>query len=421
MPRPAKGTDISLPKNHKPSCNQIHAFSEHNGIYMAALLIIILLITAGEYTSVYGEQPENVTREIVYIMVSCGFENVRAFALDDALIVEYENRIYLREKDAVKLIMARLTGEVGNIQKLILVPKRDDVPLFQIAIVREDYQPDTFRKIEISKSTVSDGHISTAQKYNSSAGKMDIILRPEWDFLLGRFNDPLIHRLAISPEYSLLLGKGIRCSAQTRFLLYDESNYKGKRVALGKLCLDYTYRSSAPIFVNLGGGYFGDERYGLSSEALFFGWKDRIGVRGTAAWLGNMYYWEDTLYYTKMWKWTALAHLQCRLPFWNVLITTRVGRFLYMDYGVSSEITRFYRNSCLTIFAAKTDRGSIGGFEIQFLPYPRRHPKPRRVRVRLPTILGMRYRYLESEVGIPFSPGYDIDYAVENFWLMDIE
>ena len=393
---------------------------------MAARLIIILLITIGGYASAYGNQPENTTNEIIDIVVSCGFENVGAFALADALIVEYENRMYFKEKDAISLIVEKIMGAT-DIQTLVLIPKEDDAPLLQISISREDYltstgNPGFLDKLEITRKSIATDHASASRKYNSSVGKMDIILRPEWDFLLGRFNDPLIHQLAISPEFSIFLGRGVRSSAKVRFLLYDdELEYTRKRVALSRLCLDYTYRSPAPIFMNLSGGYFGDERYGLSSEALFFGWGDRLGIRGTAAWLGNMYYWKDTLYYTKMWKWTALADLQYRLPFWDVLLTARLGRFLYEDRGVSSEITRFFRNSCLTIFAAKTDHGSIGGFEMQFLTYPRRHPKPRRVRVRLPTLLNMHYRYKENSVGIPFSPGHDIDYATDSFWPMNLE
>ena len=55
---------------------------------MAALFIIILLLITGGFAPVYGDQPENAVDEIINVMVSCGFENVRVSTSSDALIVE---------------------------------------------------------------------------------------------------------------------------------------------------------------------------------------------------------------------------------------------------------------------------------------------------------------------------------------------
>ena len=392
---------------------------------MVVLLIITPIAAASGFVSAYEEQPGDTAHEIIDIMISCGFENVTAFTLSDTLIVEYENRIYFRERDAIRIIIAKTMDAAREIQTLILVPKRDNVPLLRITVSRDDYldctkNDDIIDKLETSQeATITDYDGAN----NSSVGKIDIILYPTFDSSLGRFSDPFMYRLAISPEFCIRLGKGIRGSAQVHFVLHDEieAKYRRKRVGFSRLCLDYTYRTSASAFMNLGGGYFGDNRYGLASEVLFLGWGNRIGIGGTAAWLSNIYYWDNTLHYTKLWKWTALANLQYRLPYLNLLLTTRLGTFLYQDRGVSVEVTRFFRNTGLTVFAAKTSDGSIGGFEVQFLTYPRRHPVPHRVRVRLPTMLNVQYRYKENGVGTMFSPGYDIDYTTDSFWLMDIE
>ena len=416
---------------------------------MAALLLMILLLAIGGYTPVCCDQPGNVANEIVDVMVSCGFENVRTSILSDSLVVEYENRIYFREKDAIRTIVPKIMEQAfgkslskregmeqafgkslskresaaQDIQTLILLLKKNDVPLLQIIVSRDDYLASMGDRdiVDEVKTSRKIDHALVGRKYNSSAGKVDIILRPELDSLIGCTNDPFMYQFAISPEFSTFLGKGIGSHAQLRLLLHDDLEHSRKRVALSRLCLDHTYRSPVSTFVNLGGGYFGDNRYGLACEVSRFGWGSRLGVGGTAAWLGNMSHGDGTLYYTKMWKWTALASLHCRLPFWNVLLTTRFGQFLYRDRGISAEITRFFRNTAVTIFTAKTDDGSIGGFEVQFLTYPRRHLVPHRVRVRLPTTLKVRYRQEENGVGVVFSPGHYIDPAVERFWLIDLE
>lgn len=390
-----------------------------------SLLTIILLLTTGVSVPVHAHEPEALAHHIAEIMVSHGFENVRVRTHDDALIVEYENRVYFREQDAVTVIIGEVMDAARDVQTLILVPRRDDVPLFQLVMSRDDYlaagDRDVVNNLAATWEIKAADHVSAGGKYNSSVGKIDITLHPEFSSLLGRTNDPFVYRLAISPECSTFLGWGLKGYAQVRFLIHDEVKREKRRVSLARLFLDYTYRSSNTTFANMAGGYFGDSRYGLSSEALHLLWNDRVGVGGTAAWLGTMYYWDGTLYFTRPWKWTALANLHYSLPAWDLLFTTRFGQFLYEDRGISAEITRFFHNTSITAFAAKTDQDSIVGIGLQLLTYPRRHLVPRRVRVKLPTTLNMRYRHDESNAGIVFAPGRDINYTTQRFWLTDLE
>ena len=340
---------------------------------MASLLIILLLVTGSDYDG----QP--AAHSVIDVMAECGFENTRVSTSSNVLTVEYENRVYYREKDAVRLIITKIMELAPSVQTLILVSKRDDASVFQVAVSRDNYLAsmghwDVVDSLEISQETAIADSVSAGPKRNSSAGKVDIALRPELRALLGRYDDPFIYQFAISPELSTFLGKGIGGHVQALFLLHDELSYNRRRVSLSSLALDYTYRSPAPIFANLGMGYFGDNRYGLSAEAFRFVWGNRLGIGGAAAWLGTMYYWDNTLHYTKMWKWTALANIHYRLPRWDVLFTTRFGQFLFRDRGISIEMTRFFHNTGITVFAAKTNDGSIGGVEVQILTYPRRHP-----------------------------------------------
>ena len=388
-------------------------------------LTIILLLTTGVSVSVHAGLSGSVTHRIAEVMTSNGFENVRVFLLRDTLVVEYENRVYFRERDAVAAITAEIMDSAPEIQTLIVVPRRDDVPLFQLTVSRDDYlasvgNSDFRNGLAASWKTKTVGHVSAGRKFNSSSGKVDIVLRPEFGSLLGRISDPFIYRFAISPSCSMSLGWGLKGHAQVRFLIHDEIRREKRRISLARLFLDYTYRHYTTIYANLAGGYFDGNRYGLSSDAFYFLWNDRLGIGGNMAWLGTMYYWDRTLYFTRPWRWTALANLYYSLSSRDLLCTIRFGKFLYQDRGVSAEITRFFRNTAITAFAASTDQDSIVGVGVQLLTYPRRHMVPRRARIRLPTILGMRYRHDENNAGIAFASGRDVDYITERFWLTDL-
>ena len=333
---------------------------------MAALLTIILLLTTGVSAPVHDHESAALAHRIAEIMVSHGFENIRVRTHHNALIVEYENRAYFREKDAVTVIIGEVMDAAREVQTLTLVPKRDDVPLFQLVVSRDDHlafaeSRDVVNSLATPWEVKAAGRVSAGRKYNSSVGKIDITLNPEFSSLLGRTNDPLIYRLAISPECSTFLGRGLKGYARVRFLLHDEVKREKRRVSLASLFLDYTHRSANTTFANLSGGYFGDSRYGLSSEAFYLLWNDRV------------------------------------------------------------EITRFFHNTSITMFAAKTDLDSIVGIGLQLLTYPRHHLTPRRVRVKLPTILNMLYRHDENNAGIVFAPGRDINYTTQRFWLTDLE
>jgi hypothetical protein len=387
---------------------------------MAVLSFIISLLIISQDFNIHKPCSED---DIPELLISYGFENIEVSRSSGTLMVKYENRVYFREKDAISIITRAVMDSMPDVQTLVLVPKMDNTPIFQVSISRDQYIS-SGKKIT---GSIQKLYIKTPLAYylnlrqrNPTIGKTDIIINPVLDSVFGHFEDPFIYRFAVSPEILTFWGRGIRSRIRLRFLIHDDTGHQSDRLTLDGLNLDYVYRSSNPVLLNLTGGYLGRNLYGLASEALFFGYKGLSGIGISAARLGNVYYWDNTIYYTEMWKWTALLNLYQSVPFWDVLLTARFGRFLYRDYGISGEITRFFHNTGISIFAARTESGSIGGFEVKFLLYPHRHPVPRFIRLRLPTIMDFQYRYLENDVGVIFSPGYSIDYGTKRFWLMNL-
>ncbi len=176
--------------------------------FLKLLLVIALVATFLFFTAksncVYADQSDDLLQVVVTLMTSYGFENVRASILSDTLYIEYENRVYLREKDAISVIIPKLMNTVSGIQTFRLIPKKDNVPLFLITISRDDYQASIANKqnildtLKISTTIVSP--ISAKKLYNPSSGKADIILHPIASIILGRYTDPFIPQYAISPE-----------------------------------------------------------------------------------------------------------------------------------------------------------------------------------------------------------------------------
>jgi hypothetical protein len=397
-------------------------------LLFVAILLAVLLFLTEKSACEFDDQPENILHIVINLMTSFGYENIRASMLSDTLNIEYENRVYLREKDVIGVIVPKLMNVVPNIQTLRLIPKRYNFPLLFLTVSRSDYletiakKQSIFDVLKISQIIASP--IREEKIYNSSSGKVDIIIHPSVNIILGKFVNPFIPQYAISPEISVYCGKGIRSIARLKSILYDELKKDNRSVVLDGLYVDYTYKRSALKSIDLSAGYFGMNRYGINSATTLLGLYDEIGIGCSIAYLGNIYYQDNTIYMTKLWNWTALADLYYKLPFWNMLLTAEFGRFLYQDIGISGEITRFYKNVSLDAFATKTNKGSTLGIRIQLLTYPRRNMKPNHVQVKLPAIINMeyRYKYRENIVGIKFSPKYNnVDNVTDNFWLMNFK
>lgn len=368
-------------------------------------------------------QYDDMLYTAIGLITSCGFENVKAFIISDTLYIEYENRIYFREKDAIGIIIPKILDAISAIQTLVLIPKSDNVPLFQITISRDKYQTSETKEKNASDtldiSPVTPISIHKEKIYNPSLGKIDVTIYPFINIALGRFDDPYIPYYSVSPEASIYCGHGIRGLARIQFILYDELKKKEHSVVIDGLYINYTYRKNALKSVDLSAGYFGMNRYGVNSEATLFGWDSKLGIGGSAAALGNMYYFDNILYYTKIWNWTALLNLYYRLPSYNVLLSVKLGRFLHQDNGVSLEAIRYFENITMGVFATKTNQGSTLGIRLQFLTYPRRNMKPYYIRPKLPTTIKTEYRNNEGIMGIKFSPKYnDVDNNTYNFWLL---
>ncbi|MBD3183064.1 hypothetical protein GF312_12285 [Candidatus Poribacteria bacterium] len=371
--------------------------------------LITLLLLAVTIKSAYTNNQSN---ELLKSLAQFGFENIRLYEQDDITIIDYENRIYIREKDAVKTIISKTKDFYPDIDRLYLISRKNDTPILSFSV-----KIGTEGEYDIEYAAVKHQNI---KKYNSSSGKIDIIIRPEFDSLLGRFSDPMIYQLAISPEISTSITKQLKTSLQLKLFLYDELSNKEQTLSLGRFCFYYLHHRNSSSLLNLSGGYFGNNRYGMFSEYNHLFVNNNLTLGIMAAWLGNIYYWSDKFYYTRLWKWTSLGKVQYKLPIWNMILTARLGRFLHLDNGFRFEVTRLFRHTCLTIFVAKTSEESIGGFNIKLIPYPRKHMKPDRIRVRLPSLLIMNYRYAESDAARVFSSTYGIDHFIQRHWLMDL-
>ena len=394
-------------------------------LMLLTISVAILLCLTMNLAYASNDQPADLLHEAISLMTCYGFENVNAFVTSDTLSVEYENRIYFREKDAIGIIIPKLLDALPTIQTLVLIPKKDNAPLFQITILRDEYQAFGAKEKDaldtLNISPIISRPIYEEKSYNSSFGKIDVTVYPFINIALGRFNDPFIPYYSISPEASIFWGNGIRSLARVQFLLYDELKKKKRSVVIDGLYISYTYRKTALKTINFSAGYFGMNRYGLSSEAILFGWGSNMGIGGSAACLGNIYYFDDVIYYTKIWNWTALLDLYYRLPSYRILLSAKFGRFLHQDNGVFVEAIRYFDNISMGVFSTNTDQGYAVGLRLQFLTYPRRNMKPYYVRPKLPTLIKTEYRDNESIVGTKFSPQYnDFDNNAYTFWLMDL-
>lgn len=391
------------------------------------LVIVVLAIIIFFVDSLYCDpigQTNDVENFIIELMKSKGFENIRVSSSNGILAVEYENRVYFREVDALNVIIPDIINKFPDLENLILFPKKDNVPLVQLSVTKDNYQApsENPRKLsdQVTISKVPKDFMQDEKTHNSSIGKIDITIHPFGNILLGRFNDPFISEYAVIPEFSSFLGNGLIGSARLYFLINDEKSKKRRKIGLDGLFIRYTYRQAILKEASLFTGYFGENHYGIGSNGIVFGGKNKIGVGGSIAFLGNMYYIDKYIYYTKLWNWTAWGDVYYLLPSLNMAITASFGRFLYQDNGISLSIARFFNNASVGVFATRTSRGRNYGLGLQLLTYPRQNLKPYYIRIKLPTVISTRYNYSESIAGTKFSYSYNkLNEPMESFWLVN--
>jgi hypothetical protein len=320
-----------------------------------ALVVVVLLIcwTASPATA----QPQPAAEEVCGLVAGLGLENVAVTAEEGELRIEYENRHFRYEMDAMAAVLEAVAPRAGAGQ-IVLVPKNTNVPLLTIAVSAAAYRDFAAGRIS-AREFAQTVRVSAAagpperQPRSPSLNRPDYEISPAVEYAIGVLSRGEFHskaRLTIRPSVVLPLGTGLSATARINMDLKGDTFY-GDRAMVA-----WTGRAGPPMFYSLKVGRLQRQDDGILGEVLWCDRRDRTRLHAVAAQVWPRP-WDDS-------QQQFTASVQHDLPGGDRSLTLTGGRFLDGDTGISVAFARRFRQSRVGIEYVRTGRNRLGVFSL---------------------------------------------------------
>ena len=325
----------------------------------------LALATAAPRAGAEPPTPERRTvGAIEHALLDAGLENVTVLP-GGGIQIAYENRRYRRSVDA--LAITRLaTGEP------ILVAERR---LGLAAAAIEPPEPGTsgaFRVLYPSDPGFPSMPSGSMRAPTFAHATIDI--GAIVDYRVGRIFDPMQVRAELEPRLVLNPWTGARLRLGVLIPLrqdFPESDLQPDldRVRPGRASIDQFAWIPGLSLVSLSGGFFGDNRWGVSAGAArpFHGGDWLIDLQADRT--GFLAFAPTGTLYSPLDRTSGFAGLTWRPPVADVAVRVRAGQFLYGDRGVDFEVRRTFQDVDLAYFVQRTNGLDLFGIRLD-LPIP---------------------------------------------------
>jgi hypothetical protein len=194
------------------------------------------------------------------------------------------------------------------------------------------------------------------------------------DYRVGRIFDPLQVRAELEPRLVLNPWPGSRVRLGVLVPLRqdfptDELQPDLDRVRLGRASVDQFGWIPGLSLVSFSGGFFGDNRWGVSAGAArpFHGGDWLIDVQADRT--GFLAFTDEGTLYSPLDRTSGFAGVTYRPPVADVAVRMRAGQFLYGDRGVDVEVRRTFNDVDLAYFIQRTDGQDLFGIRLD-VPVP---------------------------------------------------
>ena len=293
---------------------------------------------------------------------------------------------------------------------LELIPESRGVPMLSIAapavawtrFLDGEIDADMFRDMLVIKTgTRSDGSsLAPPPTENSSYRRIDLALRPLFDFQLGQATEAFLYTLRIAPEANMTPFRGGAATLQVGIRIHDDRDPCGTEDPCGlpvtpiRNTLSWGGWLPGQWLWTASGGIFPGDRYGILTEVgrLYFDGHLEVWAGGEAT--GEILFLEDLVEYSNIGQWSAFAAATVRPSGIDLEGTVQVGRFREKELGVRMELSRRLHEFEIGFFGVANQFDEVAGVTLR-IPLPlRKDSKPSRVR--LATVPAFPFTYRES-------------------------
>lgn len=300
-----------------------------------------------------------------------GFENLYTFQGLSSTKIQYENRRYRFEADALYYVLQTISKSECTSNKYDIIILNKGLPISMVSTsssaIRALFGGDINYKQWKEESTIS-FHIPKNEKKvkhsNKSYLKSDIAVGVNIDYLLGNFDNPIRWTPMLQPEFQSTLAKGLTLTSKYQVILYDDFYY-WEESRFRSAFLSYSGRLPFNIFSRISTGYFYETQFGVEGIISKFFFEDKIRLDGNVSLTENKFL-EAPPFRRAIDK----NHFQygIKATYRNTKYLTDLsihwGRYLFDDIGYSVELVRQFREVFIGFFMRDTTMPIVGSFGV---------------------------------------------------------
>jgi len=372
---------------------------------------------------------------VVAAMTGQGFENLGVETDGGVTTVWFENRVYRYDMTAIGAAALVAGRKLDPASVLELVPENRGVPLIALsAPVRQwlDFlegrtDAGTFRE----ELAVDQGHrrngrplVFRGRMENASRYRIDLAVRPLFDFQLGKADDPFEYTLSAAPEATMSPFPGGLLTLQAAIRFHNDFDPCGSEDPCGPAVVPVRNTLSwggwlpRRWLLAASAGTFPGDRYGLAAQLGKLFWDGRLELWGGGDLSGKLLFLDNVVEYSNLKQWSAFAAATHRLRGIDLETTVTVGRFREGRGAVRVDLARrlhefevgfFFIQSFQKVPVSQDDNigdDNIGGVTLR-VPLPlRKVGKPAAVRPVTVPAFPFSYRESVEPIGIQI-PQFD--------------
>ncbi|MBW7933785.1 MAG: YjbH domain-containing protein, partial [Gemmatimonadaceae bacterium] len=339
---------------------------------------------------------DHAARNVRDALVAAGLENVRVLPVQDGLLsVDYENRRWLLDDlDALGAVLGMVAANVpDSVAQVRLTVRKLDLPVLTVitalspwrAYLNDPRSEGAFlRQLKIAYPPRTSSSVEGAA-VNRSQFRLDFSARPRVETLLLSELGALETRVAVLPEFTAQLGRGLAITGRRAVPVSQSANFITELADPGadRLLLHAAARLPQGLLPTgalgvgqLSIGRLGQRQVGAQWEqnVEIAGGRWAVGVTGaaygeTAARLEHSY---------------VFGTVRWRRPQQDLEVSLQAGRYRFGDVGGVAEVSRRFGLAEVGFFLRATDLSSQAGVRATVPLSPRRQLRPAAVRVVLP-------------------------------------
>lgn len=354
-----------------------------------------------------------------------GLENLSEISTEKHYFLTYENNRYRFEGDALIRVL-ELLETPENIEKVSILIQNRGLPMSAVHFTRQswiDFQTGKLTAQEWSQMADFSFEIDrlakrfeAAKKTNESFKKIDAVVGVGLNYTLGNFDNSIRQKVNIQPELQTIFGPGAVLSGRYNIPTFNELDQAEPYMILARITQDFRFKNNN--FVSVSAGYFTNDRFGVYSRLDRFIDGERLRLRmdfgvTRMGYLNNDFVIENNN--------TNIYNMSGGIIYrWNKYDTDfsfRYGTFLNTDLGYKARMTRQFKEVYVSLFLNKTTFGRIVGFDFRVPIGPKKHLKPKRLRIRTREQFELIYNYVsDTNVAREFFTGSSVLHQIREYY-----